>query len=244
MKFTLQRVLAVSLSCLAALSLWSWGGVASAIPSATQLFQEAYSNRYTWDADFPGYSATVLVQSGDASERGTVLVEADLNVSVYDIEDTDLRDFVKGQLQMEVIHRRRLPFEEIHGDALFDLEGIDNSGAAIVREVGNEANAFYRVKDGVITQVNRTLEGVKVTVDTLETRDTPQGIVVTQFQTQFRDPTVGTVLEQERVSDRYTQLAGYYVLAERSIEQVPESTVDEFVMPDISLRFEDIQPPI
>ncbi|OAB63667.1 hypothetical protein AY599_21860 [Leptolyngbya valderiana BDU 20041] len=241
MKLTLQRVLTVSLSCLAALSLWTWGGAASAVPSASQLFRDAYNNRYTWNADFPGYSATVLVTAGEESERGTVLVEPDLNVSVYDIEDADLRNFIKGQLQMEVIHRRRLPFEEIHGDDLFDLEGIDNTGAAIVREIGDESNSFYRVKDGIIAQVNRTLEGVKVTVDTLETEKTPEGIVVTQFQTKFRDPTLGTILEQERVNDRYTRFSGYYVLAERSIEQVPEATLNEFAMPNVSLRFENIQ---
>jgi hypothetical protein len=33
--------------------------------SARELFQAAYENRYTWDANFPGYTATVELKEGD-----------------------------------------------------------------------------------------------------------------------------------------------------------------------------------
>ncbi|MBP0001389.1 MAG: DUF3386 family protein [Cyanobacteria bacterium SID2] len=242
MKLTLKRILALSLSCLVAAISWSWSDTAAALPTASELFRNAYTNRYTWDAEFPGYSATVLVKSGNVREKGVVLVESDLNVSVFDIEDSDLRDFVKGQVQMETIHRRRLPFETVHGDRQFILEGVDEMGASIVREVGDESNSFYKVKDGTIAQVNRILQGVAVTVDTLETQSTPKGMLVTHFQTEFRDPESGQILEQEDVVDRHEQIGGYYLLTQRSIEQIPEATLSEFAMPDVSLRFDEIQP--
>lgn len=229
------------------LGCWS-GGAAFALPSddpsapdAAELFRDAYRQRYTWDESFPGYTAMVLVEANGATEEGMVLVEPDLNVSVFDIADDDLRDFIKGQVQMETIHRRRLPFDAVHGNNQFQLDGIDESGAAIVREIGDESDSSYKVKDGTIAQVNRVLQGIAVTVDTLDAERTDEGTLVGRFQTEFRDPDSGTVLEREETRDRHEKIGQYYLLTQRTIEPLP-SPEAEWALPKISIRFDEIEP--
>lgn len=243
----LKRLLAWSLSLVAAAGLWNPNAAAEALPldsaspNAAELFRDAYRQRYTWDDAFPGYTATVSIEADGQEESGIVLVEPDLNVSVFDIADDDLRDFVKGQVQMEIVHRRRLPFDRLHGNSEFQLDGIDDNGAAVVREIGDESNSSYKVKDGTIAQVNRILQGIAVTVDTLETETTPEGTLVHRFKTEFRDPASGKVLECEETRDRHEKIGQYYLLTQRTIEQLPETTLSEYLMPKISLHFDDIE---
>jgi len=55
--------------------------------SASELFRAAYENRYTWDENFPGYSADVQLQQGHEVYTGIVRINRDLSVEVTGIKD-------------------------------------------------------------------------------------------------------------------------------------------------------------
>ncbi|MEL7246662.1 MAG: DUF3386 family protein, partial [Cyanobacteria bacterium J06573_2] len=40
--------------------------------TAQELFKAAYESRYTWDADFPGYSADVQLIQGEETYTGKI----------------------------------------------------------------------------------------------------------------------------------------------------------------------------
>ena len=142
--------------------------------SGLALFRSAYNNRYTWNKESPGYSATILVTYADNAFQGKVKVNPDLTVAVTGIEDENIRQYVEDTLKMEVIHRRRVDFQRIHGGKNFAIEANEPDGVVVVQELGDEQNSFYRVQNRRIVQVNRTFENnISVTVDTLKTTTTP-----------------------------------------------------------------------
>jgi len=186
--------------------------------SARDAFRTAYENRYTWDEQFPGYTAIMSVNYDEELYQGMVSVKPDLSVEVLDIENPDIRMLLETQLKMEVIHRRRVPFDEMHADNSFLLVGTDDAGASIVKEVGDEMDSYYKVKDGTIVQVNRRFDdNIAVTVDTLGTNETPDGYLTSHFQATFRDAVTGEILEQEDVRDIHEKIGNYYVLTNRTI---------------------------
>ncbi|MGQ4649129.1 DUF3386 family protein [Lyngbya aestuarii] len=209
--------------------------------SASAAFKEAYENRYTWDEKFPGYSAEVSINEQGELDQGIIRVEPDLSVEVLNIDREDVRQLIANQLKMEVIHRRRIPFEQRHDPNSFELEGTDESGALKIREVADKSKSQYKVKDQVITQVNRLLGDVAVTVDTLGIAKNPEGYVVTHFQTSFRDPQTGEVLEKLDVRDFHEKIGSYYLLTNRTIRKITQGNPEDKLVPDILIRFNDIQ---
>ena len=83
--------------------------------SARELFRAAYENRYTWDENFPGYSADVEIKQGDEVYTGKARINSDLSVEVTGIEDEKVQESVYNQMRDIVTHRKRSSFEKAHG---------------------------------------------------------------------------------------------------------------------------------
>ncbi|HEY9797918.1 MAG TPA: DUF3386 family protein, partial [Leptolyngbyaceae cyanobacterium] len=97
--------------------------------SARDLFRAAYENRYTWDENFPGYSADVEIKQGDEVYTGKARINSDLSVEVTGIEDEKVQESVYNQMRDIVTHRKRSSFEKAHGKSEFNLGEEDATGA-------------------------------------------------------------------------------------------------------------------
>ncbi|MGK7873703.1 MAG: DUF3386 domain-containing protein [Xenococcaceae cyanobacterium] len=238
-----RRILSWGLTLILAIASLTLGlpNIARA-SSAGEAFRAAYENRYTWDEQFPGYSAEVSINYQGELDRGIVRVKPDLSVEVINIDEEEVRQFIANQLRMEVIHHRRIPFEVLHRQNRFDLEGTDENGALKIREVGDEMDSYYKVQDRVITQVNRILGNMAVTVDTIGTNKTPEGYLVSQFQTTFRDGQTGEVLQKEDVRDVREKIGNYYLLTSREIRITVEDNPGAKLDADWLIVFKNIQP--
>ena len=62
--------------------------------TAREKFRAAYENRYTWNENFPGYSADIQLTQGDEVYTGKVRVNRDLSVEVTGIEDEKVQESV------------------------------------------------------------------------------------------------------------------------------------------------------
>lgn len=209
--------------------------------SAQEIFRQAYENRYTWDEKFPGYSAEVSINYHGELDQGIVRVKPILSVDVLNINKDEVRQLIVNQLGMEAIHRRRVPFEQVHGHNRFELAGTDEFGAFKINEVG-QMNSRYKVQDKIITQVNRNLGDVAVTVDTLGTAKNSGGYIVTHFQTTFRNPQTGEVIEKQDVRDFHEKIGRFYLLTYRAIRSSKQGNPDFKQDADILIRFNSIQP--
>ncbi len=205
--------------------------------SARNLFRAAYQNRYTWDSQFPGYTATVEIRQGEDNYQGRIRLNPDLSVEVTGIDDQNARQVVENQLAMIAIHRRQVPFEVAHKNSTFKLGATDKIGAVEIFQQAENTKANFKVLRQQILQVNRNLGPHFVTVDTLDTELTPEGYLATHYRTIFRNPQDNQVAGEMESEDTYKKIGGYYVLTRQIInmyEQGKRTTTE--------LNFSDITP--
>lgn len=205
--------------------------------SARNLFRSAYQNRYTWDSQFPGYTATVEIRQGEENYQGRIRLNPDLSVEVTGIDDKNARQAVENQLAMIAIHRRQVPFEVAHKNSTFKLGATDRTGAVEIFQQAENTKANFKVLRQQILQVNRNLGPHSVTVDTLDTELTPEGYLATHYRTIFRNPQDNQVAGEMESEDTYKKIGGYYVLTRQIInmsEQGKRTTTE--------LNFSDITP--
>ncbi len=243
------RVLASA--CLTVLLLLggSLPAVASTSPAestiaAVELFENAYQNRYTWDRDFPGYMAEVSVNTNEQLYHGIVRVNPDASVLVMNVEDEGVSQLIRDRLKFEVIHRQPVPFDVLHGSNQFEIVGKDEDGNIEIREIGKDKESRYKVREGTITQVNRDLDEMAVTVDTVGTTDTPEGYLVSHYKATFRDADTGEILERRDVRNFYEKIGKYYLLTNQQIRTTrqPDKDPEAKKVPDTMIRFNDVQP--
>ena len=215
--------------------------------TAQDLFRAAYENRYTWDADFPGYGASVTLRSGDMTHRGQVQVNADstfkvlniadrvLNIAdkVLNIADEAAQRQIKSQLWEITIHRVRHSFAETHGNNTFALGETDETGAVEILVSGAAMGNRYKVRDNTVCFVHRQIRDVVVNIHTFDTLTTDRGYLSTGYRSLYLDPNTGTAKGPETVfEDTFEAVGGYYLLTRRLIRTTandsPQVTEIEF----------------
>jgi hypothetical protein len=184
--------------------------------SARDLFRATYENRYTWNKQFPGYTAAVELKQGKEDYKGYIRVNPDLSVKVTGIDKDDGRQTVDSQLRMIVIHRQRVPFEVAHKNQTYQFGATDRTGAVEIFEQG-DTKAHYKVLHHQLTQVNRIIGQMAVTVNLLDSLVTPEGYLATHYRTVFRQPQTAQVLGEEESEDTYKKIGNYYLLARQVI---------------------------
>lgn len=188
--------------------------------SANDLFRKVYNNRYTWNNDFPGYTAVVEFKQGKNNYKGYVRVEPDLNVEVTGINDKDAIQAVKNQLLMLTIHRRNTPFEVTHKNKTFGFapNAETKNGIVEIIEKGGKTPARYQLANNQIIQVQRQLGSYNVVVKTLDTDITPEGYISTQYQSTFYDAKTNQLVGEEISTDTYKKVDNYYLPIGKTIE--------------------------
>lgn len=186
--------------------------------SAYKLFRNAYENRYTWDSQFPGYTAVVEVKQGKEESRGQIRVNPDLSVAVTGVEEKDARETVENQLRMLIVHRQRVPFEVAHKNTTMTFGTTDKTGAVEIIQKKDKTNARYKILNQQVVQVKRMLGPHSFTVDTLDTQVTPEGYMATRYRTTALQPQTNQVLGEEISEDTYKKVGKYYLPAGQVIQ--------------------------
>jgi hypothetical protein len=196
--------------------------------SAEELFRAAYENRYTWDPDFPGYSAEVTYWDGERMFVGQVRLGADLKATVTGVEDEEARKAIQEQMWEISVHRVRRSFAETHGQNTFRYGQILPDGSVEILVGGKAEGDRYHVRDNQITMVHRHIHGVVVTIHTFSSHDTDEGYLSHRYDSVYHDAKTG---EQKggrsQFEDLYTKVGKYYILSERRIQTETEAGVVE-----------------
>ncbi len=196
--------------------------------SAEELFRAAYENRYTWDPEFPGYSAEVTYWDGKRTFVGQVRVGADLKATVTGVEDEEARKAIQEQMWEIAVHRVRRSFAEAHGQNTFHYGQILPDGSVEILVGGKAEGDRYHVRDNQITMVHRHIRGVVVTIHTFNSHDTGEGYLSHRYDSVYHDAKTG---EQKggrsQFEDLYTKVGKYYLLSERRIQTETEAGVVE-----------------
>ena len=187
--------------------------------TAREKFRAAYENRYTWDENFPGYSANIQLTQDDEVYTGLVRINRDLSVEVTGIEDEKVQESVYTQLRDVVTHRKRSAFEQSHGKNEFNFGKTDETGAVEILVKGDSMGSNYKVRDTEICQVSRVMGRMAFVIDTHESMDTGEGYVASRYDAVFRNPQTNEVTSVLKFEEFYRKVGDYYVLSKQVVQQ-------------------------
>jgi hypothetical protein len=210
----------------------------TALKSAQELFQAAYENRYTWEPNFPGYTAAVKFQKGDDIFTGTILVKSNLSAEVTGIENEEARKSIIGQLREVAIHRVRRTFAETHSMNTFAYGETDDTGAIEIIMPEKPMGDRYKLRNNEVCHVHRHLHGVMVTIDTFSSHDTGAGYLSHRYDSVYADPETGVIKSEKIVfEDNYQEVGGFQILSQRIIEGNDDGkpSITEFTFTNIEL---------
>lgn len=206
--------------------------------SARDFFRAAYENRYTWDKDFPGYTADVTFKQDDQVVTGKVRVNPEMKAEVFDVEDEDAKQAIHSQLWETAIHRVRRSFEDTHAKNTFSFGDTDETGAVELLMGGKAEGDRYKVRDNEVTHVHRHIHGVVVTINTFSSHNTGEGYLSHRYDSVYHDPKTGEQKGGKSVfEDNYEKVGDYVILTQRIIrtETDGKESVQEFNFSNIKL---------
>jgi hypothetical protein len=205
--------------------------------TARQLFQTAYESRYTWDENFPGYSADVQLVQENEVHTGKIRINGDLSVEVTGVADEQVEEGIYTQLRDIVTHRKRTSFEESHGKHEFILGQEDANGAIEILVNGDSMGSNYKVRGKEISQVSRVMGRMGFIIDTHESLDTGSGYIATRYDAIFRNSKTNEVTSILKFEDSYEKIAQYYVMTKQVVQEYKDGTrtTTEFSYSNIKL---------
>lgn len=206
--------------------------------SAQELFQAAYQNRYTWDENFPGYTADITYKYDDQVITGQVRIDANMKAEVLNIEDEAAKKAIHGQAWEIAVHRVRRSFEQTHGANTFRYGSKDANGAVEIFVGGKSEGDKYKVRNNEVCHVHRLIHGTFVTIDTFSSHDTGEGYLSHTYNSVYHDPETGAQKGgKSDFTDEYEKVGNYYILNRREIrtEIAERISIQDFIFSNIEL---------
>ncbi|MBD2607676.1 DUF3386 domain-containing protein [Scytonema hofmannii FACHB-248] len=206
--------------------------------SAQEFFQAAYENRYTWDKNFPGYTADITFKENDKVITGKIRINADLKAEVLDVQDEQAQKLIHGQAWEIAIHRVRRSFEDVHSTNTFSYGKTDETGAVEILLGGKCQGDGYKVRNNEVCFVHRLIHGTYVTINTFSSHNTGEGYLSHTYDSVYHDPKTG---EQKggrsEFTDEYEKVDNYFILNRREIRTQTEGqlSTQEFIFSNIKL---------
>ena len=206
--------------------------------NARDLFRSAYENRYTWDANFPGYTASITFRENDQVFSGQIKINKDLSSEVFNIKDKEVLAQIKSQLWEITIHRVRRSFEDTHGQNSFRYGSIDEKGLVEILMGGKSEGDCYKLYDNKICHVHRHIQGIAITINTFNSHDTGEGYLSHCYDSIYHDPKTGKIRTEKRdFEDNYHKVKNYHILSNRIIKcrEDEKSLIKDFSFSSIEL---------
>lgn len=194
---------------------------------ARSLFKAAYENRYTWDENFPGYTADVTLKQSGETYTAKVHINRDLSYEFTDLSDEKGRDLLQHHLWETVTHRKRSNFEQTHGKNTFTLGDTDETGSTEIQVSGDAMGSHYRIRNNEISQVNRTMPQVAFSINHKGSLDTGSGYISARYDVVYRNPKTDEIVGENDVDSEYEKFGDYYLLTRqvtRSNQQGKQDT--------------------
>ena len=206
--------------------------------SAQELFRAAYQNRYTWDGNFPGYTADITYKYDDQVIKGQVVIDANMKAEVLNVEDEAAKKAIHGQAWEIAVHRVRRAFEQTHGANTFRPGDTDATGAVEIFVGGKSEGDKYKVRNNEVCHVHRLIHGTFVTIDTFSSHDTGEGYLSHTYNSVYHDPeTAAQKGGKSDFTDEYEKVGNYYILNRREIrtEIAERISIQDFIFSNIEL---------
>jgi hypothetical protein len=203
---------------------------AGADPAAYALLKAAHENRQTFGADFPGLAAD-LVFNDDGQEHAGALRykpgEGGTGVRVtLDGATPEAQSWVQSTALNLLGHRRGGDFDGADGRHPLTFGPDDKSPLGRLVHLNDDLKSSYRVKDGIVTEVTRTMGDTRFTITVLETtpvergRYLPRHFVVTYF-----DARTGAIRSVQSFTDVHRKISGVWIPTARRVIEAEDGKI-------------------
>ncbi|MBI1902029.1 MAG: DUF3386 family protein [Planctomycetia bacterium] len=175
--------------------------------TAAQMLRAAREGRAVWN-DFPGFESDVTLYESGKTQKGRLVVSADGEVKLAAFElAKDSR--VEATLRSLVGHR--LPGGETSDDVSFADEKTDHPlGRLIKLDYDSQMASAYRIRDDVIHEVNRQLEGGgRFTISVFEVHRNAEGKYLPQTYTVSFWNKDGTLRSTSVTQERWVRVSAF-----------------------------------
>jgi CRISPR/Cas system CSM-associated protein Csm5 (group 7 of RAMP superfamily) len=207
-----------------------------AIPiNARELFKTAYTSRYTWDENFPGYTADVELKQADAVYTGKIRINRDLIVEVTGIADKQVQGGIITQLTDLTIACQRINFEESYSKHEFICGETDTTDAVEILVKGDSMESKYQIRDREIFQISRTVGNTSAVFAYLQNLDTGEGYIRDRYDAIFRNVQTNEIIEHIKFTDSYDKVGRYYIMTHQVVQESPMTSTTEFKYLNIKL---------
>jgi len=187
-------------------------------PKARELLRQAFENTYRWTKEFKGFSADLTVVDNGKSFSGNVTVQTPQEVNLS-LPDEALQTWAQGQIGMMAVHRGPRQFEESDGRYVLTLGGDDHNPLGQLLLIhGDGLKSKYRIRNGQITQINRSMGPVRFTINVEDSLKTLNGKhLTTRYTVFYFNPQDHSIKQVESYTDHHAIIDTLYLPGKRRI---------------------------
>lgn len=215
---------------------------------AHEALKAGHESSYRFPEGFHGFSGTVKVSKclpdGTVEhERGTVTVGGPHATEVEGFVSGDIADWTKGELRSMAGHRWPTPYDEADGKHTLTMESEPGNPLGDYIKVHDDRfDSAYRVSDGRISQVIRTMGPMTFTITIQKHQSAPDGHVLPEhFTVNYWKE--GRLFRTDMYHDVYRETDGVWTPAFRRVVTAADDgfTTRQLEVTDVSLLTEPLR---
>lgn len=188
-------------------------------PQAYALLKEAHDARQVWPEDFAGFSAEVVFNDNGQIVIGKLSYEqkAGVNLTIEGLSQ-ESKTWLLNQLNSTLSHRRGGDFAKRDGANPITFGEDDKKPTGRLVMLNDSLNSSYRVRDGKVVDVTRTIAGERFTISVLETTSVENNKYLPRhFTVTYFDAKTGSIKRTESFSDTHTKLNNIWFPTQRRV---------------------------
>ncbi len=196
-------------------------------PQAHAALQAAHEGGYRFPANFAGFSADVQIEHDGIVQTGRVTLRSPREIEIDLDADEETLGWLRQELGSMAGHRWPTPYAESDGRWTLTLE--EDAGhplGDLIRVHDDPFNSSYRLRDGRIAQVNRQMGPTRFSINIHEHTLAADGRTLPAvFTVAFWDTAQGRLSRTDEYLDRYLDVDGVQLPAERRILRVADDGI-------------------
>lgn len=188
-------------------------------PAARALLEGAFEKTERWPKGFAGFTTDILINTNGSECKGRVEITPGKEAQIH-IDDEALLPWAKNQIGMMAVHRGYRSFEESDGKYALTLgEGTASHPLGqLVHINGDGMNSHYRIRDGRIMQINRTMGQLRFTINIQDSMVTENGKhLTTHYVVYYFSAQDSSIIKVEGFRDRHVTMNGTYLPKQRQV---------------------------
>jgi len=187
-------------------------------PEAYSMLKEAHDRRESFPAGFTGMTADLSVNDNGVEVKGTLTYtpSAELKLTLTDANKAD-ETWAREQLGSALAHRRTDDFA--HGDGNHALTFVPDDRSPLGRQISlnDGMKSYYRVKDGQITEVTRSMGNMRFTITMLENTSVGGKYLPANFVVTYFDAGTGAITKVDSYTDKFVKVGRAWIPSARRV---------------------------